>query len=118
MKQFAFSFSLIPILLGLFPTAVAGQEQQNGCQFDITGTWQSSTPGQMNSTRLRFGANGVMTKLSRGSSSQTSAWQATSKSTYKLDDPKAPKTMMVTPVDKSAVPTALQIKTFDNGLFV
>jgi hypothetical protein len=118
MKHFAFSFSLILVFFNLFPTPGASQEQQNSCQFDITGTWQSSTPGQMNSTRLRFGANGVMTKLSRGSADQTSAWHATGRSTYKLDDPKTPKTMILSPVDKSAAPTTLQIKTFDNGLFV
>ena len=58
-----------------------------------------------------------MTELSRNSSDKGSEWQATGKSTYKLDDPKAPKAITITPTDKNASAT-LQIKTFDNGLFV
>ena len=103
--------------MSLFPATLAGQEQQSGCTFDIGGTWQSSTDGQMNPKRVRFGSNGVMTELSRNSSDKGSEWQATGKSTYKLDDPKAPKAITITPTDKNASAT-LQIKTFDNGLFV
>jgi len=58
-----------------------------------------------------------MSELSRKSSDKGSEWQATGKSTYKLDDTKAPKALTITPIDKNAS-TTLQIKTFDNGLFV
>jgi hypothetical protein len=121
MKRFAFLFSVVLVFVGLFPSAFTGQEQQNACEFNITGTWQSSTDGQMNPTRRRFGSNGIVTELSRKSSNKGSAWQATGKSTYKLDDPKAPKVIIETPIDKSGGPSAgstLQIKTFDDGLFV
>lgn len=117
MKRLAFLFSLVLISFSLFPATLAGQEQQTGCTFDIDGTWQSSTDGQINPKRMRFGSNGVMTELSRSSSDKGSDWQATAKSTYKLDDPKTPKALTITPVDKNASAT-LQIKTFDNGLFV
>jgi hypothetical protein len=117
MKRLAFLFSLALVSLSLFPATLAGQEPETGCTFDIGGTWQSSTDGQMNPKRMRFGSNGVMTELSRNSSDKGSDWQATGKSTYKLDDSKAPKALTITPVDKNASAT-LQIKTFDNGLFV
>lgn len=121
MKWFAFLFSLVSVFLGLFLSAVVGQEQQKACQFNIAGTWQSSTGGQMNPTRQRFGSNGAVTELSRNSSDKGSEWQATGKAKYRLDDPKKPQAIMLTPIDKSggfSAGTPLQIKTFDDGLFV
>ena len=121
MKRLTFLFSLVLLFLGVFPSAFVGQEQQKACQFNIAGTWQSSTDGEMNPTRERFGSNGIATELSRSGSNKGSEWQATGKSTYRLDDPKIPKAIIVTPIDKSgrfSVNTTLQIKTFDDGLFV
>lgn len=115
--------SVFLMLLGLsvsfiFSVAVFGQEQPQGCQFNIAGTWQSSTNGQVNAIRERFAANGVMTELSLNSSEQ---WQATGKSRYKLDDPKKPKAIIVTTMGKSghdAESTRLEIETLDDGMFV
>ncbi len=121
MKRFALRFSLVFVFLISFPIAFVGQEQESVCQFNIAGTWQLSADGQMNPTRQRFGSDGVITELARKNSDDGSAWQASRKSTYKLDDPKSPKTMIVTPIDKSGQSTAsatLQIKTFDDGFFV
>ena len=124
MKRFASPFWLISFLV-LLPRAVVGQEQQNACQLNIAGTWQSSTDGQVSPARQRFGSNGVVTELSRHSSEKSSEkgaeWHATGKAKYKLDDPKAPKAIMVTPLDNRgsfSVDTTLPIKTFDDGLFV
>ena len=114
-------FSLFFVLLGLFPRPLVGQEEQAACQFNVAGTWQSSTDGRMNPALLRFGPNGLVTELSPNHSDKSSAWQVSGKSRYKLDDPKTPKAMMLTPVDKngqSSAGTPLQIKTFDDGLFV
>jgi hypothetical protein len=121
MKRFAFLISLVLVFLGSFPSGVVGQEQQKACQFNIAGTWQSSTDGQVNPLRMRFASSGSVTELSRHSSDKGSVWQATGQSKYKLDDPKAPKAIMLTPIDKSgesSAGTPLQIKTFDDGLFV
>jgi hypothetical protein len=121
MKRFAFRSGLVLFFLGLFPSAFVGQEQQNACQFNIAGTWQSSTDGQLSATRQRFASTGVTTELSRNRSNKGSEWHATGKATYKLDDPKTPKAIIVTPIDKSgrfSVNTTLPIKTFDDGLFV
>jgi hypothetical protein len=121
MKRFAFPFLLILLFPGSYSITSLGQEQQSGCQFEITGTWQSSTNDPMNPTRLRFSRNGMMTELSRKGSGKGSAWQATGKSTYKLDNAKVPQTMVVTPLDKSGGASAgatLRVKTFDDGLLV
>src|SRR5262245_17417286 len=113
MKRFAFSMLLSLSLSCLFSVAVVGQEQTPGCQFNIAGTWPSSTGGQINPTRERFAANGVMTELSRNSSD---ALQGTGKSRYKLDDPKKPKAMIVTTKGKSghaSTSTTLEIEAID-----
>jgi hypothetical protein len=121
MKRFVFRFSTALPFLVLFPSVMIGQGEQNTCEFNIVGTWQSSTDGQMSSTRQRFGSNGIVSDLSRSRSDKGSEWHATGKATYKLDDAKAPRAIIVTPIDKGgrfSVDTTLPIKTFDNGLFV
>jgi hypothetical protein len=110
-------FFLLCIFI-LSPILLISQEQTS-CQFNIAGTWQSSAHGQSNPTRLRFGANGLVTELSKDSEDKNSTWRVTNKSTFKLDDPKAPKNLTFTPAEKTGVtPTSFDIKTFDNGLFV
>jgi hypothetical protein len=119
MKRLAFPFSFV--LLVVFPGVLLGQVEQKACEFNILGTWRSSTDGQISPTRQRFGSNGVVTELARSSSNQGPEWQARSKSTYKLDDPKAPKAVSLTPINnggRASVGSTLQIKTFDDGLFV
>lgn len=90
------------------------------CHFNIAGTWQSFTDGQLNLNRERFGANGVMTELRHGSG-KGSGWHAVGESTFKFDNAMAPKSVTITPFSKngeSAASTTLQIKTFDDGLFL
>jgi len=121
MKRFALLSSSILAFLSLFSIAFVAQEKPDRCEFNIAGTWQSSTDGQVSPTRERFGSDGVMTELARNQSGKGSAWRATSKAKYKLNDPKAPKTIVVNPIDKTgrfSVDTTLRLKTFDNGLFV
>jgi hypothetical protein len=120
MKRLAFSFSLGLLFIFLFPGILLSQDEK-ACQFSILGTWQSSTDGRINPTRHRFGSNGVVTELSHSSSDKGSEWQARSESGYKLDDPKAPKAINLTPVGKngrSPHSANLRIATFDDGLFV
>jgi len=121
MKQLAVLFSLTLTLLLLFPVVLLGQVAPSDCQFNILGTWQASTGGNMSSTRRRFGSNGVVTELSRATSGKGSEWKVRSKSNYKLDDPKEPKAISLAPIDKSSkssASTTLHITTFDDGLFV
>jgi hypothetical protein len=119
MKRLACLISLELIFLAVFSAIFVGQNA--ACQFNILGTWQSSMSGEANPTRLRFGSTGIVTELVRHKSEKGFEWQARSKSTYKLDNPKAPKTMALTPADKngqSSLNSILQITSFDDGLFV
>jgi hypothetical protein len=120
MKRLAFSFSLGLLFIFLFPDTSLTQDEK-ACQFSILGTWQSSTRGRVDPTRHRFGPNGVVTELARSASYKSSEWRAKNKSKYKLDDPKAPKAISLTPVEKSGQSSdaaTLRITTFDDGLFV
>lgn len=120
MKRFAVSIPLFFFLFATFPTLLAGQDHYKGCPFSLTGTWRSSTDGQLNPTLARF-SNGVMTQLARNTSGTGPEWQPVSKSTYRLDDPKKPTAMIVTEVQKGgglSTGTTLEIKAFDDGMFV
>lgn len=119
MKRSGLAVLLIASLCLLSPAPSAGQEQ--ACTFNIAGTWQSASGGQVNPARVHFGSNGVMTELTHNTAGKGPEWQETNTSKYKLDDPKSPKTMVVTKVGKTgrlSANTTLEIKTFDNGMFV
>ncbi len=126
MKRFAFPFSSVLIFLFIFPGTLLSQEgpsqeEQKACQFNILGTWQSSTDGRIDPTRHRFASNGIVTELASSNSKKIPEWQARSQSTYRLDDPKAPKAISLTPIDQSGRSSetgTLRITTFDDGLFV
>jgi hypothetical protein len=121
MKRFIFSMLLSCFLSCLFSAAVLGQEHSQGCQFNIAGTWQSSTDGQVNPTRASFGSHGVMTELSRNTSVKGLEWKPSAKYKYRLDDAKVPKTIILTKAAKGnelSSGTTLEVKTFDDGLFV
>lgn len=98
--------------------AVVGQGAQGGCRFNIAGTWQSSTAGQINPERERFGPNGVMTGLSHNSSGKGPEWQTTGRSKYRLDNARAPKTMVLEKSDHGSPGSRLEIQAFDDGLFI
>lgn len=118
MKRSVFVLLLSLSVSFLFSAAMAGQGQSQSCQFNIAGTWQSSTGGQLSPMREHFGSNGVMTELSRNGSEE---WKAAGKSRYKLDDPKKPKTIIVTTKGKDGhgpESNTLEIETFDDGMFV
>jgi len=125
MLRFAFLLSCLLVLpdLFLFSAATAQEKSQKDattCQFNIAGTWQSFTDGHLNPTVRRFAPGGVTTELSRRSAGKGYIWQATGKSTYRLDDPKAPKNLVLTPLDAKgeATPAKLHVVAFDDGLFV
>jgi len=111
-------FAFLGLSLSFLFSAAISQERPQGCQFNITGTWQSSTDGQVKALREHFAGNGVMTELARNGSDQ---WQATTRSRYKLDDAKKPKTMIVTTMGThghAAERTTLEIESLDDGVFV
>jgi hypothetical protein len=118
MKRLGFATALIFSLLLVFPRTVVGQGVETGCRFNIVGTWQSSTAGQINPERERFGPNGVMTELSHNSSGKGAEWQTTGRAKYRLDNPRAPKTMVLKKSDQGFLGTTLEIQAFDDGLFI
>jgi hypothetical protein len=121
MKRLISVLSLGLISLGFFPRTLVGQDQTNACQLNLAGTWESSTDGQLSTTRQRFSSTGVVTELSRNSPNKASEWHASGKASYKLDDQKTPKALIVSPLDKKgqfSADATLPIKTFDDGVFV
>jgi hypothetical protein len=107
--------SVIIIVFACLPAFAL--EDEKACEFNIVGTWQSTTGGHLNPTMLRFASNGTATVLSRSSSGQGTGWQATDSSTFKLDDPKAPKAIHLAPKNNPDQETSLEITQFDDGAF-
>lgn len=111
MKRSTLLFSAM-ILLSAY-TSVLAQEDQKACEFNIVGTWQSTSNGHTNPTLLRFARNGTATVLSRNGTE----WQATDTSTFKLDNPKAPKAIHLAPTNNPGQVTSLEITQHDDGAF-
>jgi hypothetical protein len=90
MKRVVFISSLILICL----TATAFG--QNVCEFNIVGTWKASTTNDVSSVIYRFEPDGAVTMLSPPGSDTSSKSKEIARGTYKLDDPKAPKSISFT----------------------
>jgi hypothetical protein len=93
MKKSAIFSTLLLIFLAASTTSLA----QEGCEFDIIGTWKSTTTAD--AVVYRFTPDGVVTVLS----GQGSEPQEIARATYELDDPKAPKSIALTVTDKNRV---------------
>jgi hypothetical protein len=102
----------------------SSQDEPVVCQFNMVGTWQLTTEGHANPTLLRFKSDGVVTVLSPHTpGGDASDWQATDWSTYKLDNPTAPKVIRLSPIKKNGEAiepgqiTEIDITTRDDGAF-
>jgi hypothetical protein len=89
MKRFAMFFSLILICL----TATATAFGQKGCEFNPVGTWKAVTPDEKNPIFYRFTSDTKVTVLSK--SGQGSELREIASAVYTLDNPKAPKAILV-----------------------
>jgi hypothetical protein len=122
MKRIVFLVFFFTPLCFVYPPASA-QEGPPVCDFNIVGTWQQSTEGLPNHTLLRFNPNGVVTVLSPNNPGQGPEMRATDWSTYKLDNPKAPKAIRLSPIKKNGEQinpgeiTTIDITKFDDGSF-
>jgi hypothetical protein len=116
VKRSILFISLVTALVAA-PSAAFAQEDQKACEFNIVGTWRSTTSGHTNPTLLRFARNGTATVLSRNSTGQGPEWQATDTSSFKLDNPKAPKAIHLAPKNNPEQETALEITQYDDGAF-
>jgi hypothetical protein len=90
MKRLIFISSLILICL----TAMAFG--QNVCEFNIVGMWKASTINDVSSVIYRFEPDGAVTMLSLPGSGPDSESKEIARGTYKLDNPKAPKSISFT----------------------
>jgi hypothetical protein len=111
-----FLLSATMILVPACPVIFA-QEEPKSCDFNIVGTWQSTTAGHTNPTRLRFERNGTATVLSRNTSGQGADWQPTDVSIFKLDNPKDPKAIHLAPKKQPDQVTSMEITQHDDGAF-
>ena len=109
--------SSVILVLGAASAFAVTQEDQKACEFNIVGTWQSTTSGHTNPSRLRFDRNGTATVLSRNVSNQGPEWQATDTSNFKLDNPKAPTAIHLALKGHPDQVTSLQITQHDDGAF-
>jgi hypothetical protein len=98
-------------------TSVLAQEDKKACDFNIVGTWQSTSNGHTNPTLLRFARNGTATVLSRNNSGNGTEWQATDTSTFRLDNPKAPTAIHLSPQGRPDQVTSMEITQHDDGAF-
>jgi hypothetical protein len=117
MKRAIIFFSLVVILLPAYKALTAQEDRKAACDFNIVGTWQSTSGGHANPTLLRFSRNGMATVLSRNNSGNGAEWQATDSSSFKLDNPKSPKSIHLSPKNNPEQETALEITQFDDGAF-
>ena len=90
MKRLVFISSLILICL----TATAFG--QNVCEFNIVGTWKASTINDVSSVIYRFEPDGAVTMRSLPGSGPGSKSKEIARGIYKLDNPKAPKSISFT----------------------
>jgi len=112
VKRSTLLFLVAMVLLPAY-AALLAQDDQKACEFNIVGTWQSTSNGHTNPTLLRFARNGTATVLSRNGTES----QATDTSTFKLDNPKAPKAVHLAPTNNPEQVTSLEITQHDDGTF-
>ena len=99
MKRSAIFSALLFICLAATSTSFG----QQGCEFNIIGTWKAVTAGATDAVLYRFAADGTVTVLSASGSGQVSEPQEIARATYELDDPKAPKSIALTTTNKNRV---------------
>ena len=68
---------------------------QKSCHLNVVGTWKEESPGRANSVLYRFGPDGRLTVLSGSGLTLTSEPQEIAGGTYALDDPRAPKVILL-----------------------
>jgi hypothetical protein len=117
MKASAFVASVIVTAAFLITNAVAFAQQ--GCEFNIVGMWEASTPDKEHPTVYRFTADGTVAILSRDGTDPNSELAETATYRYKLDNAKAPKTIEFTASDGSSPAPlgSMKISKYDDATF-
>ena len=81
---------LTPLMLICLTATAFGQTV---CEFNIVGTWKATSINGVSSVIYRFEPDGVVTMRSLPDSGQGSESKEIARGTYKLDNPKAPKSI-------------------------
>jgi hypothetical protein len=117
MKRSIFSSSLMFVLLMANGMAFG----QQGCEFNIVGTWSTATHEGANQIIYRFASDGTLTLLSRPGPGQDSELREVARAAYKLDESRAPKTIEVKAINGLGIfpqgKTSMQITQFDDSAF-
>ncbi len=118
MKRSAILYALIFICLGATGTTFG----QQSCDFNIIGTWRTSTSEGTDSPWLyQFTSDGMVTAFTRSGSGEGSARQVVGRAAYELDDPETPKSIKFTATDESDVfahgASSMEITNFDDMSF-
>ncbi len=88
MKRYAIISALIFVCISATPAAFG----QKGCELNIIGTWKAEKSGEGNPVLYRFTADAKVTVLSASGQMEL---QEIASAVYTLDNPKAPKTILV-----------------------
>jgi hypothetical protein len=81
------------ILVCLAATTTASG--QKGCGLNIVGTWKAINSNEADSVLYRFGPDATVAVLSRSGLNQSSEMREIATATYTLDNPKAPKVILL-----------------------
>jgi hypothetical protein len=114
MKRSAIGFLLIFICL----TASATAFGQKGCELNVVGTWKAATPDNASAVLYRFGPDATVKALARSKSGQESELREVASAAYMLDNPKAPKSILIKATKGSGVfaegVTSMEIAAYDD----
>jgi len=118
MKRAAILYALIAICLAATGTMFG----QQSCDFDIIGTWRtSSSEGSDAPSLYQFTSDGIVKVLKPSGSGQAPALQVAGSATYELDDPKTPTSIRFTATDESGAfeygTSSMEITKFDDMSF-
>jgi hypothetical protein len=84
------SASILLALIAFYSFSLVTFGQQ-GCEFNIIGTWKVETNASTEYALYRFSADGTVTALSPAASTQAAETAELARAFYELDDPKMPK---------------------------
>jgi hypothetical protein len=93
---------------------------QKSCPFDIVGTWRlTAQDPAIPDYVLRFSSNGVATGFYHDSTGEAAQWREGARSRYKLDNPKTPKSISFSSMDRAgdAAGPDYKITRYDDGAF-
>jgi hypothetical protein len=115
------SFMLGSLAAALLVSSGAALSEES-CSFSIAGTWESAPSGGDPAVpaRYRFGADGMVTTLSRVDSGAGPEWREAAKAArffYRLDDAKRPSIIELLGPDGATRQGSMEISEYDAGSF-